>query len=384
MFDWKCLDAAELHRLTRDYHRQGFVLLNNVEEISALFPPVLAEATGLSIEEVQRMIDPKTHGTLSPALRQQLSKVTTTPALASALLRLVSPLLLQILGPIVHVSSNFHAQLKGGGIGQIGYSGFHAKTEYVEIHGPHLLHQDFSAASLPISPGMVTLWVALNTTASWTLRLYPGSHQQGVLCDEFLEPSNERLSALQEGVDIQAHYGQAVLFNGMMLHGTGIRGEGRRASCDIRFFPLCGFLPSEPHLIHREPLHFLQQRLSNETLSTVQAPLLQDLVFLGKTKEAAYQVSRFTDVERFSHLHWIQYLVRLLDGEQQQGFPFLRALVNNKCGLNDEDILVRKFKDHPIYPDTLRIVRNKLAEAGASSGDLQPVDDLITSVQEKH
>lgn len=380
-FDFSALTDSGIEVLAAEYQERGFVVLGNAEKITALFPDVLAKTTGLAIEEIERMLDPASQGILAPHLRERLSKVPTTPDLAQSLLSLLSPVLLKLLGPIVHVSSNFHAQFKGGGIGQIGYSGFHSTTEYVEIHGPHLLHQDFAAASLPISPSMITLWVGLNTTPSWKLRLYPGSHRSGVLCDQFLEVSNQKLKMLEDGIDIPAHRGKAVLFNGMMLHGTGEQGPQRRASCDIRFFPLCGFLPSEPHVIHPDPLSFLKDRVKVERSATLLAPLFQDLVFLGQTFFTEQQLA-IRDGEAHSPILWIRYLIYLLKKEQQTGIPYLRALVNTGM-LENDDVLVRKFKDHAIYSETLRTIRNKIAESNAFAADLRHLDQLIVTLENK-
>jgi hypothetical protein len=377
-FDLKNLTAAAMDDLAVQYHDHGFALLTGIDEITSLFPAVLSQTTGTPPEQIEQMLEPENHGILSPSLRQQLSKVPTTPGLSEALLQILTPLLLKLLGPIVHVSSNFHAQFKEGSVGQIGYSGFHAATEYVEIHGPHLLHQDFAAASFPISPSMITLWVALNTTSSWNLRLHPGSHRQGVLCDTFLDLSHERLKLLQSGLDISARKGEGVLFNGMMLHGTGKAGPERRASCDIRFFPFCGFLPSEAHLIHRDPLGFLQQTIEQEDRSTLQTPLYQDLVFLGKAETVEEKLEAHQR-EPYSPLYWIHYLVHLTRGNQTTGIPFLRSIINRESGV-DPDLLVRKFKDHPLYAETLRTVRQKLQRLDPDLPGIRDLDSLIQRI----
>ena len=379
-FDLRNLTAESLKSLAGHYHQSGFVVLTGMEEITELFPQVLAEATGLQKAEMENLLDPENSGLLSLDLRGRLAKVNTTPALAQSLLKRMKPILLQLLGPIIHVSSTFHAQFKGKGVGQIDYPGFHAETEYVEIHGPHLLHQDFPAAILPISPSMITLWVALNTTTSWKLRLYPGSHHTGIVCNKFLEPDDHKLQYFQREVDITARRGSAILFNGMTLHGTGDAGPGRRASCDIRFFPLTGFLPSEPHLLDPNPFAFLIQKFRDEKDSTLLAPLYQDLVFLGKTN-LPEKVMRDMKDEPYSHLHWIPYLTATIQGNHEEASHFLQKLVNREIGIDDPFYVVKKYRDHTIHAQTLRIVREKIALALDGTPELRELDELIRKLE---
>ena len=101
----------------------------------------------------------------------------------------------------------------------------------------------------PTSPSAVTLWVSMNSCPDWTVRFYPASHRQGLLCNDFLELDDQRLAALEKPIEVHAKIGTGVLFNALMLHGTGNPGSQRRVSCDIRFFPLCAFLPSTVHFL---------------------------------------------------------------------------------------------------------------------------------------
>ena len=63
-----------------------------------------------------------------------------------------------------------------------------------------------------------------------------------------------RLAQLAPPVEIEARAGTGVIFNALLFHGTGKLGARRRVSCDLRFFPLCGFLPSEVHFLDDQPL----------------------------------------------------------------------------------------------------------------------------------
>ncbi len=379
-YDFRNLTTANLELAAEEYHERGFILLNGIEEITSLFPEAIAGATGLQTDELERLMDPQSSGTFEPSLRQSLSKVRTTTEMAERILSLLKPLLLRFLGPIVHVSSDFHAQFKGGDVEGIGYPGFHARTDYIEIHGPHLLHQDFAGASFPISPSMVTLWVALNTTASWKLRLYPKSHWQGLLCNTFLDLANERLKTLGEPVDIPACKGKAVLFNGLVLHGTGVRGPERRASCDIRFFPLCGFLPSTAHVLHESPSAFLHNRLDIESNATLQSPLYESLVFLGESSYVREKLPQSGETVPHSPLNWVGYLIHLLHGKPEQGLADLRRLVNAEFGADGPEVFVKKFTGHPVHPGTIRIVRENISRLNPEAPELRQLDSLINSL----
>jgi len=81
--------------------------------------------------------------------RQRMSRIDTPADLAAALLEHVSPILRRLTGPFQQVSSNFHGQFKGGDTTTTNYGGYHGDTKYLEVHRPYLIHQDFTAGSIP-------------------------------------------------------------------------------------------------------------------------------------------------------------------------------------------------------------------------------------------
>ena len=234
----------------------------------------------------------------------------------------------------------------------------------MELHGPYLLHQDFAGAAIPTSPSMVTLWTPLNTSSYWNLRLYPGSHLQGLLCNKWLELQDSRLDVLGAPVDIQAKEGTAVMFNSMMLHGTSNPGPQRRVSCDIRFFPLCGFLPSEPYLLDPNPLEAIASGLERAPGPVLRSPLLEDLAFLGK--ETTGVDLPLLETSPCSVLNWVNYISMVQSTNPESALPFLRALVNDRIGVDELEVYISKFFACPVQQDTLENIRQKIGSANAA------------------
>jgi Phytanoyl-CoA dioxygenase (PhyH) len=349
-FDSQQLEAAAQH-----YADRGFLLLSGLENlVTARFRPVLAEKIGVDEHDLLSFLDPENPKVVfSPEVRKRLGRVDTSRSLALSLLRVLEPLLTRLIGPLAHVSSNFHAQFKGDGVKAVDHGGY-ATGDYMEVHGPYLLHQDFAGASIPTSPSAVTLWVAMNDCPCWNLRLYPGSHRLGLLCNRWVGLEDERLAPFGEPIDVPAQAGTAVVFNALMLHGTSNPGPLRRVSCDIRFFPLCGFLPSETHLLGSSPYSAIREGLAHAFNSVLQAPLLEDQVFLGEK-------TRLEHVPPLSVLNWVKYLSHVVNGEAEEALPYLERFVNTAIGFDGITAYVSKFHKQPVHEEALLSVRERLA-----------------------
>jgi hypothetical protein len=269
------------------------------------------------------------------------------------LLRHLEPLLTAIVGPLVHVSSTFHGQFKGGVTDGIRTYHNENAADFMEVHGPWNLHQDFAGASLPTSPSGLTLWVPMNTCPDWTLRFYPGSHRRGLYCHRLWTLDDPRLRDFNPPVDFQARVGTAVLFNSMLLHGTSNPGKKRRASCDLRFFPLCGFLPSEVHVLGNRPVETLHDRIPAVPGPVLLTPVLEALVFLGETVA-------FDDPPVHSSLNWVQYLAHVLQGDADSALPYLRRFINESLMDEDPSVFVGKFHGRTLEKANLEAVRNRL------------------------
>lgn len=355
-FDLRQSDRQHFDDAVQHYAEHGFLVLSGLEDlITAKFRSVLADVIGVEESSMADILDPKNPAKTFPAeIRQRLVRVATPHDLAQRLLDILTPMLIRLIGPFVHVSSTFHGQFKGGGGVQAVDRGYGADPEYMEVHNPVLLHQDFTGASFPTSPSAITLWVAMNSYENWNLRLYPGSHRLGLLCNRFLELDEKGLEALGAPVDVQARTGTAVLFNALILHGTSNPGPLRRVSCDIRFFPLCGFLPSQVHLINPRPSYALSDGVKRAFSSVLLAPLLECQAFLGN--EAGTK-----DVPPFSVLNWVNYLAHVLKGEMDKALPHLERFTNAHIGFDAPAVYISKFHNKPIHNATLRSAREMIA-----------------------
>ena len=365
------IDAAALKQAAREYDERGFLLLSGVDDISERLASELASRIDADETRLDSMLDPDRPVVFPAEICQRLSKVDTSRELAVWLLAKLESVLVQLLGPFVHVSSSFHGQFKGGGTIDVDHGGYKPETNFMEVHGAYLLHQDFAGATIPTSPSAITLWVPLNTCPDWNLRLYPGSHRRGLLSSEWLALDDPRLASLEKPVDVQAARGTAVVFNAMLLHGTSNPGPRRRVSADIRFFPLCGFLPSEVHVLGDDPLRRLDERLREETAATLRAPLLEDRVFLGGEIPAEAVPAR-------SVLNWVSYIDDLTRGRHEQALPHLERFANEDFDATGPATYSGKFHKRPVSAGTLRAVRDRLSAMTPGAPELADLDRLLT------
>ena len=226
------LDAESLDAAARQFENDGYFMLEGVtERITNQFRPIIAERLGVSLTEMDAMLDPNSPPMILPVeVRQRMSRVDTSAELAQSLLTTLDPVIQRIIGPIVHVSSNFHGQFKGGEVKPVDHGGYDPKAQYLEVQGQYLIHQDFSGAAIPTSPAGITLWTPLNSCPDWNLRIYPGTHRYGLLCNQWLKLEDPRLASFRPPIDIQAKAGTAVIFNSLLLHSSSNPGPRRRVS----------------------------------------------------------------------------------------------------------------------------------------------------------
>jgi hypothetical protein len=349
------LQAAAAH-----FNDKGFFVLDGLEDsVTPLFRPIIAEMIGVDAAEMEKILDPESDPVILPVeVRQRLSRIDSTPELAQAIFATLGPVFQRLLGPVVHVSSTFHGQFKGGEVKAVDHGGY--GKEYLEVQGQYLIHQDFTGARIPTSPAQLTLWVAQNTSPDWNLRLYPESHRQGLLCHQWLALDDPRLAAFGTPIDIPAKLGTAVIFNSLLLHASSNPGPRRRISCDIRFFPLCGFLPSQPYLLGPASVESIRGAAESTTGDTLRAPLLETLAYLG---EDVLDES----VPPHSILNWANYLHHYVRGDAELALPYMERFVNTEIGMDTPDIYTSKFHNQPIHQETIARARALLASSGASS-----------------
>lgn len=107
-----------LEAAARHYEANGFFLLDGVyDAITRHYAPLVAERLDVSVEALRGMLDPDSPPLILPVeTRQRMSRIDTPPALAQTLLANLEPVLLRLIGGLLHVSSNFHGQFKGGDV----------------------------------------------------------------------------------------------------------------------------------------------------------------------------------------------------------------------------------------------------------------------------
>jgi len=352
--DFRELDQKRLDLAAQHYEEHGYFILTGIEQaVAAEYRPILAGIIGVEEQELEHLFAAdRPIGILPPEIRQKLARVTATDGLADKLVATLQPVLRRLIGPLLHVSSSFHAQFKGAPVKTVDHGGY--GQDYLEVHGPYLLHQDFTGANIPTSPSAVTLWTALNTTPDWNLRLYPGSHRIGMLCNRWIELTDTRLQPLGEPVDIAAEVGTAVIFNAMILHGTSNAGPRQRVSFDIRFFPLCGFLPSKVRTAGHASIEEIECLAASAPGPVLQAPLAEARVFLGE------QVA-IEDAPAHSVLNWVNYINLRTHGRPAEALPYLAAFTNQDIGIDPPEVYASKFHEYATHTGTIECARRCVA-----------------------
>ena len=352
VFDLASLEGAALDDFARHYEAEGYCILSGLQhQVTNLYPPILMRSTGLSRMELERMLDPHATELVLPVeLRQKLSRVSTPGDLADNLVSNLRPMLARLLGPIVHISRDFHAQFKCGATGRVGYGGYDSQQSFMEVHGAYQLHQDFTGTSIPTSPAALILWTGLNDCRDWPVRIYPRSHRLGLLCRQFVSVEHPSLSRFGEPLEIYAQPGSGIVFNSLLLHGTGSAGPGRRVSCDIRFFPSCPYLHSVPRSLVESPAAFIEERLAREAGETLRAPLLENQSIAGCVGD---------DVKAAPHsiLNWANYLNGVFNGDPDRAVSHLTRFANSEIGLDSPDTYIEQFHRRPMQPATLERIR---------------------------
>src|SRR5262249_47214933 len=160
-------------------------------------------------------------------------------------------------------------------------------------------------ASLPTSPSAVTLWIAMNSCPDWNLRVFPGSHRRGLLWHAWVALDDPRLAAVGPPGGLPPRGRAAGPVNCHPLPRPRPPRPRRRGGCDIRFFPLCGFLPSRVHGIG--PIAVIDEGLARRPGPVLRAPLRESQVFLGLVREREH-------AEPHSVLNWVNYIGEVVAG----------------------------------------------------------------------
>lgn len=357
-FDFQALrSGAALDAAAKALEDDGYFIVTGLgTTLIDLFKPVVAERLMVDAKAMDEILAPDAPAIVLPEeTRQRMSRIDTPAALADGLFERLAPILERLTGPFQQISSNFHGQFKGGDSTTTNYGGYHGTTKYLEVHRPYLIHQDFTAGAIPTSPAGLTLWTPLNACVDWTLRLWPGAHRYGMLCRKFPALDDPRLAQFRPHVDVQARPGTAAIFNALLPHATSNPGSRRRLSCDIRFFPLTGFVPSTPRVISARPLDVIRRGLAGSDGPTLKAPLREALAFLG--------LGTMEEVPPLDIGNWANYVIALQQDGPEAAWPIFERFVNTREGWEPPDAYREALHNRPIHRATVDAVRGAVREA---------------------
>jgi hypothetical protein len=172
-----------------------------------------------------------------------------------------------------------------------------------------------------------------------------------MFCHKMWKADDPRMARLAPPVELEAQVGTGVLFNALLFHGTGKVGARRRVSCDLRFFPLCGFLPSDTHMLRQRPLDLLHQQSREAAGPTLRAPVLEQLAFLGEDVSV--------DAPPLSTLNWVNYIVQLMHGRPDEALPHLLRFINTDLLEDPPTVFTQKFHNRTLQLDRLRSAHDR-------------------------
>jgi hypothetical protein len=171
-----------------------------------------------------------------------------------------------------------------------------------------------------------------------------------MLCHKFPALDDPKLAVFRPHIDIEARPGTVVVFNAMLMHATSNPGTHRRLSCDIRFFPLTGFVPSMPRAIASNPMNAIYAALERDNPDTLREPLLEALAFLGQGKVTP-------DVSPRSILNWSNYITVLTTKGPKAARPHLERFANVDEGWEGPDAYLGALHNRPIHASTINAAR---------------------------
>jgi hypothetical protein len=157
-----------------------------------------------------------------------------------------------------------------------------------------------------------------------------------------------------------------------MPHGSTHPAATRRVSCDIRFFPLTSFLPSQVHALTRRPFATHRAGLERAEGDTLRAPFLEALAFLGQ------DLPRLEPREH-SVLNWVDYLLRLREGDRLGARRSFERFVNEGFGVDGVSAYERFFAQ-PQRPMPLVQLRHRLSQLEPERPELARLDRHVADL----
>ena len=338
------LSSATLDSIVAGFQRDGVVVLTDVDSGPLdILTRMLAEQSGLSTSEI-RAAGREGGVDISSDVRAKLARGYMTPELRDASHAVFGDLLLRLVGPILHTSQTFHYQLKPRAQRDVILHGYHGDGR--EVQALYGIHNEFTAARVLTTPSAVVCWIPLNTFDGKALYFYPGSHRHGLLANRWLPRHDacEGIERVGPVVEYQPKLGEVVIFNFLVLHGSGaaVLGEATpgpqptRISCDLRFFPLAGLLDSEASLRRPDPVAWMreQERALDDDL--LRAPLWESLAYLGERID-------WPALPDHSVAHWARFVEGLVQQNAAQRDDAIRHLANTAIGFDPIESYLERF-----------------------------------------
>jgi len=321
--------------ITEFYNRHGFVILTDVDPaLPAAFRKVLTDTMGLSSQQIRQAGEGEPMHVSSEA-RARLARPETTPDLREVLLATLGDLVVELLGPIIHVGNTYHPQIKRSQSTHIlkGYFG-----DGLEVEAPYGLHQDFTAGRIVTSPNGIVCWIPVNTCEFNALRVFTDTVGRGLLANRWLPPDEAGVDQLGPSIEVKAQEGQVLLFNFLVMHGTTRPGPATRISCDARFYSFCGILDSEPAVLRPDPVDWIRARLREPRGETLAGPLYETLAYLGESID-------WPELHPLSILHWARIIEGVVQGDADEVRGAIAQFVNCERGFDPLAGYVERFSD---------------------------------------
>jgi hypothetical protein len=141
-------------------------------------------------------------------------------------------------------------------------------------------------------------------------------------------------------------------------------------SCDIRFFPLCAFLPSDVHVLGSDPLAELKRGLVRADGPTLREPFLEAAAFIGIQRE-------LEKCEPYSILNWGNFVRNTVNGDSDAALADLARFVNVERGIDGVDAYSVKFHDRQIHAAPLAGLRDRLRAIDPRAPEIAALDQRI-------
>lgn len=338
------LTSANLDTIVAGFQRDGVVVLTDVDHGPLdILTRMLSEQSGLPADQI-RAAGHDGGVEIGPEVRAKLARGYMTPELRDASHAVFGGLLQRIIGPIVHTSQTFHYQLKVRSQQDVILHGYHGDGR--EVQSLYGIHNEFTAARVLTSPSAVVCWVPLNTFDGKALYFYPGTHRLGMLANRWL-PRHDQCEGIERVgpvVEYQPKLGEVVIFNFLVLHGSGAAvpteypsgPQPTRISCDLRFFPLAGILDSEASVLRPDPVAWMREQARVLSDDLLRAPLWESLAYLGEPID-------WPALPEHSVAHWARFVEGLVKGDAAEREDAIRHLANTAIGFDTIEPYLERF-----------------------------------------